>query len=100
MSDTAGLIIGWSVGTAAGGVLSYFGARWFATRNPLVPSLPIYPPCRNCGKPTGSPRLSECGECHRRRLLAEFDARVAHYEARSTAMWAELGLDASGEKQG
>jgi hypothetical protein len=87
------LVIGWSIGTSVGGVLSYFGARWFTARFPVTVPTGSYAKCVDCEKPTGSPRLSECGACQSRRLLAGFDARVEVLEAHRKLMWAELGLD-------
>lgn len=86
MSLIVAEIIGGTVGVTLGGVGAYFGARYMAKRTLAPPALlqkVIYPPCVDCGKPTGSPRLSQCNSCHAASTVAMFDAHVAMLKARS-----------------
>lgn len=85
MGVIVGGIIGGTAGITLGGIGAYFGARFMAGRvfaPPVLLQQAIYPPCVDCGKPTGSPRLDQCDLCHAKSTVAEFDAHVAMLKAR------------------
>lgn len=84
MSDTLGYIMEAAIGVTVGAVGMYVLGRTNGRHLAATTVLRFTtPPCLDCGKPSGSPRLNQCDPCHAKATVAAFDAHVAMLRQRA-----------------